>query len=106
MNNLFRDLRFALRSLLRTPGFALAAVLSLALGLGGTTALFSVGDAALLRPLPYPEADRLVQVWSSRSSRNIQRAPSTLPDFKAFRDESGAFEGAAAYWAVDRVLTG
>ena len=59
------DLRFSLRSLRRNPGFTALAVLTLALGIGATTAIYAVVDAVMLRPLPFPEADRLVQVWET-----------------------------------------
>ena len=62
MGNLFADVRYAVRLLIRKPGFAAVAILTLALGVGATTAIFTVVHAVLLRPLPFPEADRLVEV--------------------------------------------
>jgi hypothetical protein len=63
---LVRDTRFAFRSLRRTPGFTAVIVLTLALGIGGTTALFSVADAALFRPLPFRDPERLVMIYNFR----------------------------------------
>jgi putative ABC transport system permease protein len=93
-----QDLRYAWRSLLRAPAFTLVAVITLALGIGANTALFSVISAVLLRPLPYPDANRLVRVWTTQPTRSgIPRISSTLPDYRAWRagnttfDELGAF---------------
>ncbi|HEY7508597.1 MAG TPA: hypothetical protein VIG50_00005, partial [Vicinamibacteria bacterium] len=61
-----QDLHFALRQLRRSPGYAVAAAVTLALGIGANTAIFSLVDAALLRPLPFPDASRLVLLWESR----------------------------------------
>jgi putative ABC transport system permease protein len=95
---MLQDLSYALRALLRAPGFATAAVLSLALGLGANTALFSAVDAVLLRPLPYPDPDRLALVWSITPA--YPTMPSSLPDFRAYRDRTRSFEGMAAYYTA------
>lgn len=78
MGGLFRDIRFACRTLARSPWFAGLAVFTLALGIGGTTALFSLVDAVLLRALPYKDADRLVAVWGQNAERTGMRVPTPL----------------------------
>jgi len=80
MHGLVADLRFGLRMLLRRPAVAFIAILTLALGIGAGTAMFSVVDAVLLRPLPYPDADRLVFVWTTFSSSGGIEGGSALPD--------------------------
>ncbi len=76
---LFQDLRFGLRMLRKNPGFSLIAILTLALGIGANTAIFSVVDATLLRALPYPDAERLVMLWSGQG---VSRSGSALPDYR------------------------
>jgi len=72
---LLNDLRYALRGLLKQPGFAAVVVVTLALGIGASTAIFSVVNAVLLRPLPFPHAERLQVVWGNYRALNIERLP-------------------------------
>lgn len=85
------DLRFALRQLCKTPLFSLVAILTLAVGVGSVTGFFSLFNALILNPLPYPEADRLVQVWSNHGQ------PFSAPDFFDMRDEAKSFSEFGAY---------
>lgn len=89
------DLRYALRSLLRNPGFALLALFILALGIGANSAIFSVVNGVLLRPLPYPHSDRLIWGWGSFQLGND--AGISAPDFVAYRSDSRSFEQLAAF---------
>jgi hypothetical protein len=82
MHNIFQDLRFSIRQLRKSPGFALTTILTLALGIGATTGIFSLVNAVLLRPLPFPEPDRLMNL-QHESHRTGVIAPQSLsyPDF-------------------------
>ncbi|MFC1529308.1 ADOP family duplicated permease [Gemmatimonadota bacterium] len=82
------DIRFTLRNLRRSPAFSLVAVLTLALGIGGTTAIFSIFNGVILRPLPYHEPDRLVVVWESSPQIGYPRLPFSEPDFIDYREQS------------------
>lgn len=93
-----QDLRIALRGLRRAPGFALAVVLTLGLGIGVNTALFSVVNAVLLRPLPVPERERLVGVYN-REPGFVSHVPVAYPDYRDLREQRRAFEDLAAYAA-------
>jgi len=89
------DLKWALRSLWKTPGFTALAVLILALGIGANAAIFSLVDRALLQPLPYPHAERLVAVWESVPEKNWLREPFSGPDFADWQKASTQMEGMA-----------
>src|SRR5215510_10192247 len=98
MRTLIQDLRYGARMLLKKPGFTLIAVLTLALGIGANTAIFTVINGVLLRPLPYDEPDRLVTLWESNPRRNIERQLVPPPDLAEWRGQSRSFEN-IAYWS-------
>ena len=97
MDSFRQDLRFALRQLRRSPGYTAAAVLTLALGIGANTAIFSVVDTALLRPLPFSQASRLVLLWESRPQSGFPQLPLSYPTFADVREQARSFEGLAAW---------
>src|SRR5215467_5809924 len=92
-----QDLRYGLRNLLNSPTFAVVSVLTLALGIGATTAIFSIVNAALLRPLPYPDPDRLVSVFSVNPAPNGGLWVVSPADFRDWRELSTSFENLAAF---------
>ncbi|MGH9871745.1 MAG: ABC transporter permease [Pyrinomonadaceae bacterium] len=95
METLFRDIRYGVRSLLKRPGFTAIALVALALGIGANTAIFSLVNAVLLRPLPFAEPDRLVWVWGNIKSGG-NRASVSPPDFLDYRQQNNTFEEFAA----------
>jgi putative ABC transport system permease protein len=103
---MLNDLRYSLRSLFRSPGFALAAILTLALGIGANTAIFSVADAVLLRPLPYPDSSRLVMVWDQLQKLGLDRLAPRSDTAEAYRNLSNIFEMSGGIYPLDRILTG
>ena len=96
MQSLWQDLRYTLRGIRKKPAFAAIAIGTFALGIGANTAIFSVIDAVMLRPLPYPDSSRLVFLWAGEPQRSTQYSFS-YPRFEAFRDRATAFAGVAAY---------
>ena len=96
MESITRDVLFAFRSLRRQPAFAITAVLTIALGIGTTSAIFSVVNAVLLRPLPYTDAARLGTVWSDLRNRNVVDFPLPAGDFYDMRKDTTLFDGFAA----------
>ena len=96
MISLRQDLRYAFRALRRTPGFTLAAILTLALGIGATTTIFTVVNGVLLRPLPYPNANRIANIWND-FGKGAQSLPAVSPlDFRDYQQRSRTFETFAA----------
>jgi putative ABC transport system permease protein len=100
-NDLARDASYAARLLRRTPGFTAAALLTLALGIGMTTAIFSVVQAVLLRPVPFPEPERLVMMWETDRNSGTTREPASLPDFVDYRQRSRQVDRLGAFVSVD-----
>jgi len=104
MQNLFQDLRYGLRSLLSKPGFSLIAILTLALGIGANTAIFSVINTVLLKSLPYKDSDRLVAVWLKlRQTDQVELSPNEIADY---RERSRVFAQLAASERANLNLTG
>ena len=83
-----RDCRHALRALLHSPGFSLVATMTFALGIGVNTAVFSVFNGVLLRPLPYPEPDRITMVWMDNRRQGIKEDITSYPNYLDWRDQS------------------
>src|SRR3989442_9333768 len=95
MTAFLQDLRYALRTLAKKPGFAVAAVGTLALGIGANAAIFSVVNAVLLRPLPFPNPDRLVLLWEKTA--DLPTMMVSYPDYLDWRAQNGVFESLAVY---------
>src|SRR5215471_5861829 len=104
LETLFQDLRYGARVLRKSPGFAAVATLTLALGIGANTAIFSVVNAVMLRPLPYPQASRLVLVWATDTKRG-RRDVASYPDFDDWRAQNQGFEGLAAFTNRSAILS-
>ena len=96
MVNVLQDLRYAVRALRKSPGFTLVAAITLALGVGASTAIFSVVNAVMLRPLPFAEPDRLVRIWESNVERGWPTFAVSHPNFLDFRAQADNFESMAA----------
>src|SRR5215204_305808 len=104
MSALFNDLHFGLRMLLKHPGVTAIAVITLALGIGANTAIFSVVNAVLLNPLPYREPDRLVSLWENTPAHGRWRtSPANFFDWKK---QNTVFEDVAAFGQVSMTFTG
>src|SRR5262245_17289910 len=104
-DEMFQDLRFGVRMLRKNPGFATIAVMTLALGIGINAAIFSVVDGVLLRPLPYPNADQLVRIWSANPSTGQRYLETSYQDFQQFKQQSHAFARMAAFSVAPRILS-
>ena len=104
MGTLLQDLRYGLRTLLKSPGFSAIAVIALALGIGANTAMFSIVNAVLLRPIPYSQPDRLMMLYTSMPQ--FRDASVSYPNFLDWQQRSRSFEQVAAYRTENFTLTG
>lgn len=105
IQDLIQDLRYGVRTLQKSPGFAIAAVLILALGIGANTAIFSVVSAVLLHPLPFPQSDRLVSVRDFDTASGLPHSVASYPDFVDWRAQNRVFSSMTAYHDSDYTLT-
>lgn len=105
MSSFLQDVKYSLRSLRSAPGFLAVAVLTLALGIGAVTAIFSVVHAVLLQPLPYDNPDELVVLWSRNPEQGQERYFVSPQDFHSWRTQSSAFEQMAGFWPTHHTLT-
>src|SRR5262245_15639557 len=106
MESLITDIRYGLRMLLKAPSVSIVATIALALGIGANTAIFSVVNAVLLRPLPYPNSEALMAIFESDQTRGQMRGSYSYPNFFDLRDQNHVFEHVAAYHDNDFIMTG
>jgi len=103
METLFKDIRYGARALWKRPGFTAVAVITLALGIGANTAIFSVVNATLLRPLPFKDPERVVMLWGflPKMAQTTDKLPSSAGNFSTLRDQNHSFENLSAFrsWA-------
>ncbi|MGH9794116.1 MAG: ABC transporter permease [Candidatus Acidiferrales bacterium] len=106
MPKMWEDVKYAARTLSKSPGYTAVAVLTLALAIGANTAIFTVVDAALLRSLPYREPDRLVHLWETRTNRQFGQMEASYPNFADWRQQNTVFESIAGYNRTNFTLVG
>jgi putative ABC transport system permease protein len=105
MGNLLKDIKYSLRSLRKRPGFFIVAVVTLALGIGGSTAIFTVVNAALVRGLPYRASNELYHLWERTPQKEYGKREFSYPDYQDYQQNT-VFEGLAAYSGVGAILSG
>jgi len=105
LETLARDLGYGLRMMVRNPGFTAVSVLTLTLGIGACTAVFSVVYAVMLKPLPYREPDRLCALWKSVPKKGLERDWTSYPTFKDWRDHNHVFEDLALFFRPEAPQT-
>ncbi|MEA2205272.1 MAG: hypothetical protein QOE77_2048 [Blastocatellia bacterium] len=106
MENFWQDVRYGLRMLLKSPSVSIVATIALALGIGANTAIFSVVNAVLLRPLPFANSDQLMMVWETDATRGQVRGSASYLNFSDWRDQNHVFERLASYHNNDFIMTG
>lgn len=102
MENILQDVRYSLRTLIKSPAFTLVVVLTLTLGIGANSAIFSFANGILLRPLPYPQSDRLAVVDENALKRGVDSMSVSYPNFLDWREQNTVFEGIGAYFGTSR----
>src|SRR5688500_20057215 len=105
---MFKELRYAARTLLKRPGFSVVAVLTLALGIGANTAIFSVVNATLVRPLPFKDPERVVMIWGHlpKLAQTADTLPNSAANFLGLKAETQSFQRLAAFRSWSWQLTG
>jgi len=106
MAKLWQDIRYAFRTMRRNPGFALVAILTLAIGIGANVAIFSVVNGVLLEPVPFPHADRLVLIWETDMNRGVLRGTIAATELLDWRKMNQSFEELSAWRAMFYTITG
>src|SRR5262245_43759079 len=106
ISTIWHDLRYAFRMLRNRPGFTLVAVITLSLGIGANTAIFSVVNAVVLKPLPFPRPEQIVIVRDDLTGRGAEDVGMSVDELKDFQERSGVFDQISAVWSVDANLTG
>jgi putative ABC transport system permease protein len=103
MDSLFSDIRYAVRNLIKRPGFTSISVITLALGIGANTAIFSAVNALLINPLPFPDQDRVVAIWDKEPSRGVERNEVAMANYLDWRSQSQSFEHLALerWWSTN-----
>ena len=104
MQTLIQDIRYAVRSLLKRPGFVVIAVTTLALGIGANTAIFTVVNSVLLRPLSFPQSEAIVAFDAINPSKGFTEGPMSIPDFTDWKNQSQSFEQMAAFVPIGAIL--
>jgi putative ABC transport system permease protein len=106
METIWQDIRYGIRMLLKAPSVSIVATIALALGIGANTAIFSVVNAVLLRPLPFANSEGLMNVWETDATRGYQRGSASYPNFVDWREQNHVFERMSTYHTNDFILTG
>ena len=106
LSTFLHDVRYALRLIRRAPGFATVTILTVALGVGANTAIFSIVNGILLRPLPYAEPDRLVRLYLANPAQNVDDGVASVPDIDDWRARARSFSSIAGYSAIPMILVG